>query len=136
MSLNFNFLKFIRVQTWLSFWNTLFWLSLFVFYFNKTNFLDLILFSEIVWVILYVLTVFYGSLIDDFNLYSLSFFLLALAGLEFSIGILLLVLFKNSRLDFVLDSNSLAGVENSKSTQYALNNSKPLYFNKLFLKKV
>ena len=100
-----------------------------MFFFNKTNFLDLILFSEIVWVILYILTIFYGTLTDDLNLYSLSFFLLALAGLEFSIGILLLVLFKNFRIDFIFSRND--GGLNQTLNQY----NKPLFFNKLFLKK-
>jgi hypothetical protein len=36
----------------------------------------------------------------------MSFFLLALAGLEFSIGILLLTLFKNFKIDFFFDNNS------------------------------
>jgi hypothetical protein len=35
----------------------------------------------------------------------MSFFLLALAGLEFSIGILLLTLFKNFKIDFFFDNN-------------------------------
>ena len=117
------------MQTWLSFWNTLFWFSLFFFFFNKTNFLDLILFSEIVWVILYVLTIFYGTIIDDLNLYSLSFFLLALAGLEFSIGILLLVLFKNYRIDYIFSNNEQIYNQTLNST------NKPFFFNKLFLKK-
>lgn len=130
MSSNSNVFIF-KVQSWLSFWNTIFWFSLFIFFFNKTNFLDLILFSEIVWVVLYVLTVFYGTLTDDINLYSLSFFLLALAGLEFSIGILLLVLFKNYRIDFVFDNNETGGSNNYTPNSF----SKPIFFNKLFLKK-
>jgi len=117
------------VQNWLSFWNTLFWISLFIFFFNKTNFLDLLLFSEIVWVLLYILAVFYGTFTDDLNLYSLSFFLLALAGLEFSIGILLLVLFKSFRIDLIFSKND------NSSSQVLNSFQKPVFFNKLFLKK-
>ena len=130
MSSNSNILIF-KVQSWLSFWNTIFWFSLFIFFFNKTNFLDLILFSEIVWVVLYVLTIFYGTLTDDINLYSLSFFLLALAGLEFSIGILLLVLFKNYRIDFIFNNNEIHAGSNHTLNSF----SKPIFFNNLFLKK-
>ena len=36
----------------------------------------------------------------------MSFFLLAIAGLEFSIGILLLTLFKNFKIDFFLNNNN------------------------------
>jgi hypothetical protein len=79
---------------------------LLIFIFNKTNFLNILLFSEILWVVLYTISVFNGSLNDDINLYSMSFFLLALAGLEFSIGILLLTLFKNFKIDFFFDNNS------------------------------
>ena len=55
---------------------------------------------------LYVISIFYGSLNDDINLYSLSFFLLAIAGLEFSIGILLLILFKSFKIDFFFNNNN------------------------------
>ena len=89
----------------------------------------MILFSEIVWVLLYIITIFYGTLTDDINLYSLSFFLLALAGLEFSIGILLLVLFKNYRIDFIFSNNEVLNNQTLNSQ------NKPFFFNKLFLKK-
>ena len=89
----------------------------------------MLLFSEIVWVILYVLTVFFGSLIDDINLYSLSFFLLAFAALEFSIGILILVLFKNFKIDFVFFKNSKEFLQNN------LDNNKLFFFNNFYLIK-
>ena len=89
----------------------------------------MLLFSEIVWVILYVLTVFFGSLIDDINLYSLSFFLLAFAALEFSIGILILVLFKNFKIDFVFFKNSKEFLQNT------LDNNKLFFFNNFYLIK-
>jgi NADH:ubiquinone oxidoreductase subunit K len=115
------------VQSWLVFWTSLFWISLFLFFFNKTNFLDLLLFSEIVWVILYILTIFYGSITDDINLYSLSFLILALAGLEFCIGLLLLVFFKNNKIDFNFTKNN-----NTWIFSFLKNSNKPLYFNKFF----
>lgn len=89
----------------------------------------MLLFSEIVWVLLYILTVFFGSLIDDINLYSLSFFLLAFAALEFSIGILILVLFKNFKIDYSFFNNSKDFLQNSSD------NNKLFFFNNFYLIK-
>ncbi len=47
------------------------------------------------WITLYTYTILCGGINDDLNLISTSFFIIGLAGLEFSIGILLLILFKN-----------------------------------------
>ena len=77
---------------------------------------------------MYVISIFNGSLIDDLNLYSISFFLLALAGLEFSIGMLLLVLFKNFKIDFNF-------LNNFKSNDHFHKNFKSkTFFNKFFFK--
>lgn len=89
----------------------------------------MLLFSEIVWVLLYILTVFFGSLIDDINLYSLSFFLLAFAALEFSIGILILVLFKNFKIDYSFFNNSKDFLQNNSD------NNKLFFFNNFYLIK-
>ena len=88
----------------------------------------MLLFSELIWVILYVLSVIFGGINDDINLYSLSFFLLALAGLEFSIGVLLLVLFKNFKIDFNFFKNNIYNsIFNDKLKNY-------FFFNKFFFK--
>ena len=58
-----------------------------------------------VWVIIYVISIINGSLNDDINLYSMSFFLLAFAGLEFSIGLLLVTFFKNVKSDYFFEKN-------------------------------
>lgn len=89
----------------------------------------MLLFSEIVWVLLYILTVFLGSVIDDINLYSLSFFLLAFAALEFSIGILILVLFKNFKIDYSFFNNSKDFLQNNSD------NNKLFFFNNFYLIK-
>ena len=89
----------------------------------------MLLFSEIVWVLLYILTVFFGSLVDDINLYSLSFFLLAFAALEFSIGILILVLFKNFKIDYSFFNNSKDFLQNNSD------NNKLFFFNNFYLIK-
>ena len=63
----------------------------------------MLLFSEMVWVIIYIISIINGSLNDDINLYSMSFFLLAFAGLEFSIGLLLVTFFKNMKSDYFFE---------------------------------
>ncbi len=53
------------------------------------------MYSEITWLVLYCYTVMCGANNDDVLLLSNSLFILGFAGLEFSIGILLLIVFKN-----------------------------------------
>ena len=73
-----------------------------------------ILYSEIVWVILYSYTTIVGTINDDLILTSTSFFLLALAGLEFCIGFIITIFFrsfkKSLNLDFDknLDNNNIS----------------------------
>lgn len=81
--------------TWVTFWSCFFWFSLTAFLLNPTNFISLLFYSEITWVCLYCFSVLTGALNDDLTLFSLSFFILGLAGLEFSLGFLLIVNFKN-----------------------------------------
>ena len=76
------------------------------------------------WVVLYVLVLLYGHINDDINLYSLSFFLLSLAGLEFSFGLLLVVLFKTVKAHFDFTNND------SQHNQFFRNNVKKLRVNK------
>ena len=82
------------------------------------------LYSEIMWIVLYVLTLVYGNINDDINLYSLSFFLLALAGLEFSFGLLIVVLFKTVKYNFDFAQNS------TQTNQFFRSNVKKLRINK------
>lgn len=70
------------------------WLIIFLFLFKPQNLLYLILYSETIWVLLYTYTCTVGSINDDVTLTSTTFFLLALAGLEFCIGFLIVLLFK------------------------------------------
>lgn len=112
------------MEIWIVFWNCIFWLVLFIFFLNSNNLLTLLLYSEIMWIVLYTISVFYGSINDDINLYSLSFFLLALAGLEFSFGILLIVLFKTFKVNYDFVSNQ------TQSNQFFQHNTKTLRVNK------
>ena len=51
--------------------------------------------SELIWLTLYVITIYYGILFSDITLLTFSFFILGFSGLEFSIGMLISILFKN-----------------------------------------
>jgi len=94
------------MQSWINFWNIIFWLSLVGFLINLENFFKILLYSEIVWTILYTYVVVLGSISNDLNVIGSSFYILALAGLEFAIGILLLIIFKNNNKSLNIDSNS------------------------------
>jgi hypothetical protein len=65
-------------------------------------------------------------MIDDLTLVSITFFILGFAGLEFSFGFLLLVLFKNFNVSFNL-------IEKDKVlSQYFYNSKNSLYLDKYF----
>ena len=115
---------YLYMEIWLVFWNCLFWLVFFIFFLNSNNFISLLLYSEIVWILLYIITLLYGNINDDINLYSISFFFLALAGLEFSFGLLIIILFKTVKynFDFSLNDNQV--------NQFFKKNTKKLRINK------
>ena len=71
---------------------------------NSKNLLAIILYSEIVWVVLYCYTTITGTINDDIILTSTSFFLLALAGLEFCIGFIITIFYRNFKKSFDLDT--------------------------------
>lgn len=75
---------------------------------NSKNLLTIILYSEITWVVLYTYVTVAGTLNDDLILTSTSFFLLALAGLEFCIGFIIVILFRNFKKSFNLDNFELS----------------------------
>lgn len=84
------------MESWSSFVLSLLWVILIVLVFNNDNFISIILFSELVWVTLYTLCTVLGIINDDITIMSLTFICLGLAGLEFSIGVLLVALFKSN----------------------------------------
>jgi NADH:ubiquinone oxidoreductase subunit K len=86
-----------------NFFTLLFWLSTSTFLFNSKNLITVILYSEIMWVVLYSYTAVTGTINDDLILSSTTFFLLALAGLEFCIGFIITIFFKNFKKSFDLD---------------------------------
>ena len=112
------------MQTWINFWTCFFWLSLLLFFFNPFNFLALLFYSEIVWLILYCYTVLLSNINDDILLFCTGFFLLALAGLEFCFGFLLIILYKN-----INQSLSLTINDKKLNQLFVVNNNK-LYLHK------
>ena len=86
-----NYKKKKNLQNWIYFINLLFWLSLFCFIFNNYNIIQLLLLSEACWVIIYSYTTIMSGLTDDLTLLTITFFILGLAGLEFSLGFILII---------------------------------------------
>ena len=83
-----------------------------MFVLNAKNLLTIILYSEIMWVVLYTYVSVVGTINDDLILTSTSFFLLALAGLEFCIGFIITIFFRNFKKSFDMDSLSTSSERN------------------------
>lgn len=79
---------------------------MFSFFFNPGSFFKILICSEIIWVILYMLAVFFGSFTGDLVLITISLFFFCLAGLEFSVGFILILLFKESKKKIAKHDNS------------------------------
>jgi len=62
----------------------------------------LIFFSEFMWIVLYGLSILVGLICDDLNSSTTSFIILGVAGLEFSVGFLILLLFRNTNNSYYL----------------------------------
>lgn len=84
------------MESWGTYFLILYWLLLVVFLLKSNNFINMLLYSESIWVTIYTLSVILGIYNDDLNLISLTFLSLGLASLEFSIGLVLVVLYKNN----------------------------------------
>jgi hypothetical protein len=112
------------MQTWINFWSFIFWLSLICFTSNLNNFIRLLFFSEITWIILYCNILFQGVINDDITLLSTSVYILGLAGLEYSIGILLLLIFKN------INKNLEFNESNKNINSVNIFNNKNIYLNR------
>lgn len=97
------------MQNWINFFNFIFWLSLISFITNFNNFIRLLFYSELSWIIIYSIVLINGAVNDDINLLSTSIFILGLAGIEYGIGIIILLIFKqiNKKTDFDESDNSV-----------------------------
>ncbi len=90
-----------------------------MFLLNSKNLLTIILYSEIMWVVLYTYVSVVGTINDDIVLTSTTFFLLALAGLEFCIGFIITILFRSFKKSFNLDTAGFS--ETLKNKNISLN---------------
>ena len=97
------------MQTWINFFIFIFWLSIISFITNFNNFIRLLFYSEMTWIILYCFILIQGAINDDILLISTSIFILGLAGIEYAIGILILLIFKqiNKKTDFDESDNDI-----------------------------
>ena len=83
--------------------------------------LTILLYSEIMWVILYSYTVIGGIINDELVLTSTSFFLLALAGLEFCIGFILSIFFRNFKKSLDLSFNDGSSLDKNLVKKLSIN---------------
>lgn len=107
-----------------NFFSLIFWALILIFLVSSFNFLKILFIAEILWGTIYVMCCYLGVCTDDLNLISLTFFLLAIAGIEFSIGFLLIILFKNFKQTISLDDESKATPKYSYKTIKKINSFK------------
>ena len=88
----------------------------------------MLFYSEVTWVVIYCYVLILGAINDDITLLSSSIFILGLAGLEYGLGIMLIIIFKNinTKLEFL-------DLENEKKIYNIYNNSN-LYINRYIWK--
>jgi len=101
------------LHTWINFYVFLFWLSFLGFFLNLGNFFKLVIYAELVWLILFVYSALCGGINDDLGILSFSFFVLGFAGVEFSLGLLLIVLYKNTFKTADLDNQTFKKSDNN-----------------------
>jgi NADH:ubiquinone oxidoreductase subunit K len=84
------------MESWGTYFLILYWLIFILFIIKSDNFINILIYSEAIWVLLYAISVVLGTYNNDINLLSLTFLSLGLAGLEFSLGLILVVCYKNN----------------------------------------
>jgi len=114
------------MHLWLNILNLLFWFGIVCMVFNANNFIHLVFIGELVWLILYAISIYTGMINDDPSLLVLTFFILGFASLEFSIGFLLIISFKHFGYSTSVDNS--VGINNIDS-----NNTKTwIFFDRFF----
>jgi len=98
---------------WIDFFIIFFWLCLGLFFFNINNFITILLFAELTWLVLFVLSSTVGSIINDITSTSITFFILGFGGLEFVVGLMLIVLMRN--LNVVMSNNDSSSITDDTS---------------------
>jgi len=105
-----------------------FLLLLFSVFINTNTALHLLFTAELIWIVLYGITLVVGLLYDNLNILSLTFFFLVLSAIEFAVGLVILLI-QN------LFCRTLSLNDNDTNAPKFLNRFKlNLYVNKLFFK--
>nr|YP_004841732.1 Ymf58 [Ichthyophthirius multifiliis]AEL89274.1 Ymf58 [Ichthyophthirius multifiliis] len=103
--------------SWFIFLNILFWLIIINLILKFKNFLTMLLMSELIWILIYTLSVYIGIIYSDILIISITFFILCFSGIEFSIGIILSILYKNLNESLNLNSS----LKSEQQTNYFKN---------------
>lgn len=93
------------VQNWINFIYFIFWLSFFCFIINPTNLLHILLFTEILWLFLYTLSILIAVLYDDCVSFIITVFLLGFSVVDIGIGLILAFLQKSLLNTDLLNDN-------------------------------
>jgi len=75
--------------------------------FESYNFLKILLVTEIAWVLLYSSAIYIAALIDSSEMLTFSLLLLGIAGLEFSIALIVVLVYKNIYNSIMFDAINL-----------------------------
>lgn len=104
--------------SWLDFFTLFFILSIGLFITSSKNFVNILVFAELTWVLLYTISILVGSFVDDLNAVSFTFFILGFGGLEFAVGFMLIILMKNMNVSLSnLSTNSNTSSENNLNSK-------------------
>ena len=106
----------------------LFFLLFFTLFFNNNTALHFLLTAELLWITLYLLVGFVGIIYDNINILSLTFFFLVFSAIEFSVGLILLLI--QNLFNRSLNLNNYEKNYNKFFYKYRLK----IYKNKLFWK--
>lgn len=105
---------------WVDFFILFFWITLGLFFFNVKNFITILLYAELTWLIIFSLSSVIGAQLNEITSMSFTFFILGFGGLEFVIGLLLVVLLKN--LNFSISNSFSQKNTNTQTLTGSLNN--------------
>jgi len=90
---------------WIDFFYIFFWFIIIIFLVCCYDLLIIIMYSEIVWVILYSYIAISGIINDDPILITTTLLVMSFAGLEFCTGFILSIFFKNFKKSFTTIDN-------------------------------
>nr|YP_010049561.1 NADH dehydrogenase subunit 4L [Strombidium cf. sulcatum]QPL15966.1 NADH dehydrogenase subunit 4L [Strombidium cf. sulcatum] len=103
-----------------------FFLFLFSIFINVTTALHLLLTAEMLWILLYIVSLFVGYIFNSLNILTLTFFLLILSAVEFGIGLVIMLIQHIIFRSINLNSNSFSSIKffNKWSLKLKLNKLK------------